>query len=55
MPGANHVNGPNGKTIELDYTTKDVVYEAEIRRESYPPAGIIFHRIERLSIYHSNH
>jgi len=54
MPGANHVNGPNGKTIEVDYASKDVVYEAEVRRETYVRYGIMFHRIERLPIYHRN-
>jgi len=55
MPGANFVDGANGKTVELDYVSKDVVYEAEIRRDSETPYGIMFHRIERLPIYHSNH
>ncbi|MCY4001086.1 MAG: aryl-sulfate sulfotransferase [Bacteroidetes bacterium] len=51
MPGANYVNGPNGKTIEVDYDSKEVVYEAEIRRESEVQYGIIFHRVERLPIH----
>jgi len=54
MPGANFEGGPNGKTIEVDYITKDVVYEAEVRKTS-PAHGITFHRIERLPIYPSNH
>ncbi len=50
MPGANWEDGPNGKTIEVDYQTKEVVYEAAVRN---PEAryGITFHRIERLPIY----
>ncbi|MYH08375.1 MAG: aryl-sulfate sulfotransferase [Rhodothermaceae bacterium] len=53
MPGANWEDGPNGKTIEVDYQTKDVVYEASIPN---PEAryGITFHRIERLQIYPNN-
>ncbi len=55
MPGANHENGPNGKTVEVDYTTKDVAYEAVIRNDGSAMWGIMFHRIERLPIYPHNH
>ncbi len=51
MPGANHdADGPNGKTIEVDYTTKRVVFEAVIR-PSEAMYGITFHRVERLPLY----
>ena len=50
MPGFNFENGPNGKTIEVDYATKNVVYEAEVRKEP-PNQGLTFHRIERLPMY----
>ena len=50
MPGANFEYGPNGKTIEVDYVTKDVVYEAVIRNDEFPQH--MFHRVERLPIYH---
>jgi arylsulfate sulfotransferase len=53
MPGANWENGPNGKTIEVDYQTKDVVYEATIPNTD-ARYGITFHRIERLPIYPQN-
>ena len=53
MPGANFQFGPNGKTVEVDYNTKEVLYEAEVRKEA-PASGITFHRIERLPIYPSN-
>ena len=54
MPGANYENGPNGKTIEVDYATKNVVYEAVIRNDGAAMYGIMFHRIERLPIYPHN-
>ena len=54
MPGANYENGPNGKTIEVDYTSKDVVYEAVIRNDGSAMYGIMFHRIERLPVYPHN-
>jgi len=52
MPGGNYEYGVNGKTIEVDYTTKDVVYEATVRNDQFPE--IMFHRIERLPIYPHN-
>lgn len=54
MPGSNFENGPNGKTVEVDYNTKEVVYEAAVRREPSVMYGIMFHRIERLPIYPQN-
>jgi arylsulfate sulfotransferase len=50
MPGAVWPGtGTYGKSIEVDFTTHDVVFEATI---TPPPAsGITFHRVERLSIY----
>ena len=54
MPGANFENGPNGKTVEVDYATKNVVYEAVIRNDGSAMYGIMFHRIERLPIYPHN-
>jgi len=53
MPGDNFdKHGPNGKTIEVDYTTKEVVYEAVIRKDHID--YFIFHRVERLPIYPNN-
>lgn len=54
MPGSNFEDGPNGKTIEVDYHSKTVVYEAEVRSESPHQYGIMFHRIERLPMYPQN-
>ena len=52
MPGTNQEYVHNGKTIEVDYTTRDVVYEAMITKGSYE--YFIFHRIERIPIYPPN-
>ena len=46
---------PTEKTVEVDYTTKDVAYEAVIRNDGSAMWGIMFHRIERLPIYPHNH
>ena len=50
-PGAVNYGGHSyGKAIELDYDTKQVLFEATIR----PPEavyGITFHRTERMSLY----
>lgn len=50
-PGAVNYGGHSyGKVIELDYDTKQVLFEATIR----PPEsvyGITFHRTERMSLY----
>lgn len=52
MPGDIYdENGRSGKTIEVDYTTKDVVYEAILHKPYLGDQNIIFHRMERLSIY----
>jgi len=52
MPGDIYdENGRSGKTIEVDYTTKDVVYEAILHKPYLGDRNIIFHRMERLSIY----
>jgi len=53
MPGANERFGRNGKTIEVDYATKEVSYEAEIRKKS-PAHRVTFQRIERSAIYPSD-
>ena len=51
MPGANHdEQGPNGKTVEVDYATRRVVFEAVIR-PAEAMYGITFHRVERLPLY----
>ncbi len=51
MPGAIHdAEGPLGKTIEIDYTTKRVIFEATIRSPDVM-YGITFHRIERLTLH----
>lgn len=51
MPGAVGFGGTAyGKMIEVDATTRDVVFEATIT----PPTafyGIVFHRVERLPLY----
>jgi len=54
MPGANQRFGRNGKTIEVDYTTKEVFYEAEIRKTS-PAHRVTFQGIERIAIYPTDH
>ncbi len=54
MPGANSRFGLNGKTIEIDYKIKSVLYEAEIRK--LPPAHrVTFQGIERIPLYASDH
>ncbi len=53
MPGINSEYGLNGKMIEVDYSTKDVVYEAVIRTEDILRYHI-FDRVERISIYPNN-
>ena len=54
MPGAVSFSGSAyGKVVEVDYTTRAVVFEATIT----PPTsawGITFHRVERLSLYPPN-
>ncbi len=50
MPGNNDEYGFNGKMIEVDYTTKDVVYEAVLRYRM-DIIHSMFHRIERFPIY----
>ncbi len=51
MPGA---AGPGeegyGKTIEVDYSTRNVLFEATID-PPIAPFGITFHRVERLPLY----
>jgi arylsulfate sulfotransferase len=42
-----------GKMIEVDYTTRDVAFEATISPPT-APFGITFHRVERLSLYPPN-
>lgn len=51
MPGAAG-SGANayGKVIEVDYATRNVVFEATIRAP-IAPFGITFHRVERLPLY----
>ncbi len=59
IPGINHVifspgavNSPvnYGKIVELDYATKEVVFEATLTTPQ-AFAGITFHRTERLTLY----
>lgn len=51
MPGAVVYDGTAyGKTVEIDRTTKDVVFEATIEAPT-APFGITFHRVERLPLY----
>lgn len=50
MPGA---VGSYGKAIEVDYTTRAVVFEATIT-PPIAPFGITFHRVERLPLYPPN-
>jgi len=53
MPGDNFDEyGPNGKIIEVDYTTKEVVYEAVIRKDHVD--YFMFHRVERIPLYPQN-
>lgn len=49
-PGAVATNGNYGKVVEVDYATKEVLFEATI----FPPIAVFnitFHRTERLSLY----
>lgn len=49
-PGAIASNGRYGKAVEIDYETRNVVFEATIT----PPSGsgyVTFHRTERLPLY----
>jgi len=50
-PGARvqNLNGFGGKIVELQYETKEVVFEMELNGN-----GIIFHRVERMPLYHEN-
>jgi arylsulfate sulfotransferase len=51
MPGAvGSSAGAYGKVVEVDYTTRDVVFEATITPPT-APFGITFHRVERLPLY----
>ncbi len=51
MPGAAGSGaGAYGKVVEVDYTTRDVVFEATITPPT-APFGITLHRVERLSLY----
>jgi len=53
MPGDIYdENGRSGKTIEVDYTTKDVVYESILHKPYIVHyRNIRFHRMEHLPIY----
>lgn len=44
--GTDNQNGEGGRVIEVDYTTKDVIFEAQLNS-----GGITHHRTERLTIY----
>lgn len=48
--GTPNVNGAGGKIIEIDYKTKEVVYEVHISRPDY----LVFHRVNRISLYPEN-
>ena len=51
MPGAVRHNGTNyGKVVEVDRTSRNVVFEATIRPPT-APFNITFHRVERMSLY----
>ncbi len=50
MPGAVHDPAPAGRIVEIDMSSRAVVYEATIRAAS-AQFGITFHRVERLSLY----
>ena len=55
MPGAIwDGQGPHGRTVEIDFNTGEVVYEASIRKAD-PASGITFHRVERLPLYPPAH
>jgi arylsulfate sulfotransferase len=54
LPGAvGFGGGAYGKVIEVDYTTRDVVFEATLTPPT-APFGITFHRVERLPLYPPN-
>lgn len=48
--GTPNTNGIGGKVIEVDYLTKEVVYELEVSTSSY----MAFHRASRLNLYPNN-
>ncbi|MDH4045338.1 MAG: aryl-sulfate sulfotransferase [Gemmatimonadota bacterium] len=51
MPGAAGSGaGAYGKVVEIDYSTRAVVFEATITPPT-APFGITFHRVKRLSLY----
>lgn len=51
MPGAVAAGGgASGKVVEVDYGTRNVVFEATIT-PPVAPFGITFHRVERLPLY----
>ncbi len=54
MPGAVGFGaGAYGKVVEVDYTTRAVLFEATITPPT-APFGITFHRVERLPLYPPN-
>jgi len=61
LPGTNHimfcpgvgtftVNGSGGKIMEVDYVSKERVYEVHLSR----PGTVVFHRAHRISLYPEN-
>lgn len=48
--GTPNINGAGGKIIEVDYHTKEVVYEVHLSRPDY----MVFHRVERIPLYPVN-
>lgn len=48
--GTPNTNGVGGKVIEVDYKTKEVVYELQVSTSSF----MAFHRANRISLYPEN-
>ncbi len=48
--GTPNINGVGGKVIEVDYQTKEILYEVQMSCPTY----LVFHRAVRMSLYQSN-
>lgn len=48
--GTPNINGVGGKVIEVDYQTKEILYELQVSTPSY----MAFHRANRMSLYPEN-
>lgn len=48
--GTPNINGAGGKIIEVNYKTKEILYEVHLSRPDY----MVFHRVQRISLYPDN-